>query len=139
MLEAYTMDCHELEFSPQKSEARIQRALRVFPSAILYRILALALYLLGAKRKAVATLVGVPEESLKTALRVVLQDGFQALQDRRRADAAMVVTTPIPSISAHRDHQQQVMKVIVNGGELTIPSMSANDRWHLFCFREKQR
>ena len=75
---AQIMDCRQVEFSPEKSQERIEKALRVFPGKLLMRILAFALHLLGAKRKVVAALVGLPEESVKTALRLVLRDGFAA-------------------------------------------------------------
>ena len=76
------MDCRQVEFSPEKSQERIEKALRVFPRKLLMRILAFALHLLGAERKVVAALVGMPQESVKTALRLVLRDGFAALRDR---------------------------------------------------------
>ncbi len=81
--EVQTMDCRQVEFFPEKSEERINRALQVFPRRLLMRVLAFALYLSGASRKTVAALVEMPEESVKTAIRVVLRDGFSALRDRR--------------------------------------------------------
>jgi len=57
------MVCRQIEFSATKSEERINRALRVFPKGLLMRLLAFVLHLLGAKRKAVAELVDMPEES----------------------------------------------------------------------------
>ena len=80
------MDCREIECSPDKSEERINRALQVFPRKLLMRMLAFTLHLLGAKRKDVATLVDMPEESVKTVVRLVLRDGFYALRDRRRSE-----------------------------------------------------
>ncbi len=77
------MDCRQLDFNPKKSKERIERALNVFSPNLLYRLIAFALYMVGAKRKAVALLAGIPEESLKTLIRVVLQDGYEALFDRR--------------------------------------------------------
>lgn len=101
------MDCRSIEFSAEKSEERIERALRVFGSRVLTRILAFALYLFGAKRKAVAALTGMPEESVKTTLRVLLRDGFPALRDRRCSDApaGSAVTVPLKPISARREGQ----------------------------------
>ncbi len=102
------MDCRPVVFLPEKSEERINRALQVFPRRLLMRVLAFALYLLGASRKAVAALVEMPEESVKTAVRIVLRDGFSALRDRRssRTEAPHVAhpSTPMePRISARRE------------------------------------
>ncbi|MCP3878977.1 MAG: hypothetical protein GY701_11395, partial [Sulfitobacter sp.] len=72
-----------LAFAAEKWRERIQKALQEFPRKLLMRILALALHLLGARRKEVAALVEMPEESVKTLLRLVLRDGFTAVRDRR--------------------------------------------------------
>jgi hypothetical protein len=77
------MDCRHVEFSPTKSQERINKALLVFPRALLMRLLAFSLHLLGAERKAVAALVGMPEQSVKTVVRLAMCDGFPALRDRR--------------------------------------------------------
>ncbi|MDP6523754.1 MAG: hypothetical protein QGH15_05985, partial [Kiritimatiellia bacterium] len=77
------MDCRGIEFSPEKSQERITSALRVFHPGVLNKILAFSIYLLGAKRRSVAEMVGMPDESVKTAVRVTLRDGFAALRDRR--------------------------------------------------------
>ena len=91
------MDCRQLECSPTKSEERINQALHVFPRGLLMRLLAFTLHLLGAKRKAVAALVGMPEESVKTVVRLALRDGFPALRDRRRSEGPPIVTaSPSP-------------------------------------------
>ena len=82
------MDCRQVEFSPEKSQESIHKALQIFPHKLLMRVLAFALHLLGVRRKEVAELVEMPEESVKTLLRVVLSDGFPALHDRRSSSAA---------------------------------------------------
>lgn len=55
------------------------------------RLLAFALHVLGVERKVVAALVGMPDESVKTVVRLAMGDGFQALRDRRRSDWPSVV------------------------------------------------
>ncbi len=77
------MDCRGIEFSPEKSQERITSALKVFRPGVLNKILTFSLYLLGAKRRSIADIAGVPEESVKTTVRVTLHDGFSALRDRR--------------------------------------------------------
>ena len=88
------MDCRQVTFSPEKSQERTHKALQMFPRKLLMRILAFALYLLGASRKEVAALVEMPEESVKTLLRVVLRDGFPALRDRRLSAAPPIAVAP---------------------------------------------
>jgi len=72
--------------------------MRVIPMKVLNRLLGFALYLLGAKRKEVAALVGMPDESLKTFLSASFRDGWEALRDRRHSE-----TRPqkeLPSLSS---------------------------------------
>lgn len=79
------MDCQNIVFSPQQSQKRINKALRVLPPLVLKKVLFFALYLLGAKLKAIATLVEVPEDSIKTTIGRALKDGLPALRDRRQS------------------------------------------------------
>ena len=88
------MDCRQVEFSTEKSQERIHKALQVFPRKLLMRILAFALHLLGARRKEVAALVEMPEESVKTLLRLVLRDGFTAVRDRRLSAVSPMASAP---------------------------------------------
>lgn len=115
------MDCRQLTFSPEQSQARIHTALQVFPRKLLMRVLAFALHLLGARRKAVAALVEMPEESVKTLLRLVLRDGFPALRDRRLAAAPAVAPPSPPQISAHCDPAGWTVQFGPQGATLNIP------------------
>jgi hypothetical protein len=79
------MDCQNIAFSPKQSQKRIERTLRILPSGVLKRILLFALYLLGARVNAIASLVQMPEESVKTTISRVMRDGIPAFLDRRKS------------------------------------------------------
>ena len=117
------MDCRGIEFSPEKSQERITNALRVFPPGVLNKILAFSIYLLGAKRRRVADLVGMPDESVKTAVRVALRDGFAALRDRRCSgiDRRPEACTTAMRISARREDEYCIVDFGVQEKELRIP------------------
>ncbi len=117
------MDCRGIEFSPEKSQERIASALRVFHPRVLNKILAFSIYLLGAKRRRVADLVGMPDESVKTAVRVALRDGFAALRDRRCSgiDGQPKACRPEVCISARREGECCVVEFGVQEKELRIP------------------
>lgn len=117
------MDCRHLEFSPTKSEERINRALHVFPKKLLMRLLAFVLHLLGIDRKAVAELVGTPEESVKTAVRLAMRDGFSALRDRRRSEGPPIARATLnpPRIAVSREGECHVVEVGISGNFLRIP------------------
>lgn len=79
------MNCQNLKFSPAFAKQRLEQAERIFGMSVLKRILCFTLYLLGAKRSAIASTLGIPFESLKTTLRVLQKDELRALEDRRRS------------------------------------------------------
>ena len=118
------MDCRHVAFSPEKSQARILNALQVFPRKVLMRILAFSLHLLGARRKEVAALVEMPEESVKTSVRLALRDGFPALRDRRLSAAPSVAVAPPspPRISARREASGWKVEFGAQGDTLSIPA-----------------
>ena len=118
------MDCRQVVFSAEKSQERIHKALQVFPRKLLMHILAFALHLLGARRKEVAELVEMPEQSVKTLLRLVLRDGFPAVRDRRlSAPSPMVGAQPsLPSISVRRDQKGWVIEFGARKNTLSIPA-----------------
>jgi hypothetical protein len=121
---AQIMDCRQVAFSAEKSQERIHTALQVFPRKLLMRILAFALHLLGARRKDVAALVEMPEESVKTLLRLVLRDGFPAVRDRRlSAVPPMAHAPPSPAqISARRDAHGWIVEFGTRENTLSIPA-----------------
>jgi hypothetical protein len=118
------MDCRDIEFSPEKSAERMERAARVFPAMLLQRIIAFVIYLLGAKRESVASLMDMPQESVKTAVRVILKDGFAAFWDRRRsyvpAAAPQTVVAPM-LISVRREDEWYVVAFGSEANEVKIP------------------
>ena len=118
------MDCRNIAFSPTKSEDRINRVLGVFPKGLLMRLLAFALHLLGVRRQVIASLVGMPEESVKTVVRYVMRDGFPALRDRRRSEGLPVLrATPSPFlITARLEDEGYVVTFGEDGKSLRIPS-----------------
>lgn len=118
------MDCRDIALSPEKSAERMERATQVFPPALLKRIIVFVLYLLGAKRGSVASVMGIPKESVKTAVRVILQDGFAALRDRRRSDAPAIPQTVVAPVhvSARREGEWCIVALGSDANEVKIPA-----------------
>ena len=88
-----------LEFSAQKSEKRIPRAIQAIEPRVVWRILAFALHILGASRKSVAEVLELPEDSVKTTIRTILRDGFYAFLDRRVSHSSQPGTPTIKTVS----------------------------------------
>lgn len=117
------MNCQGIDFSPEKSQERITRALKVFPVEVLNKMLAFSVYLLGAKRQSAAELVGMPDESVKTTVRVTLRDGIGALRDRRYSgvDRPSEACTAELRISVRREDEFYIVDFGVPEKELRIP------------------
>jgi hypothetical protein len=120
------MDCQCIEFSSKKSQQRIDRFLSVFGSKLLNRIIAFSLYLLGAKRNVVASLVGMPENTIKTMLGTIKNDGFTALRDRRQSietcSSSMSEPSPLEwQVSLRTEGLYWILCFGNTGSELKIP------------------
>lgn len=113
------LSCQDISFSAEWAGRRQERLAAVLGVVLVRRIVALALYLLGAKRSAVAELVGVPTESLRTLLRRLLADGLPALQDRRRSPklAAAPEQAGVKMIVG----EEEVRVSLGKTGELRVP------------------
>jgi hypothetical protein len=117
------MNCHELDFSPIKATERFNRAELVFGKNVLTKIVMFVLYILGAKRNAVAKFLGIPDESAKTSLRVLFRDGVSAFQDRRQSNGQNMPKTVRnkSEISVHSDGQFVVINFGPNMSSLKLP------------------
>lgn len=108
------MDCQDMVFSPSYSRKRIEKALLVLPDLVLKKMLFFSLYLLGARIGAIASLVGMPEESGKTVIKRISKAGLPALGDRRQAAKSYEHQLPQPAI------RSQQVSVITEGDSCLI-------------------
>ena len=116
------MNCQELDFSPIKAAERFNRAQLVFGKKVLTKIVMFVLYILGAKRNAIAKFLGIPDESAKTSLRVLFRDGVSAFRDRRQSNSQSMpehVRNKF-EISVHTDGQFIVVNFGPNLSSLKI-------------------
>lgn len=96
------MDCQGMVFSPSHSHKRIKKALLILPELVLKKMLFFSLYLLGARIGAIASLVGMPEESGKTVIKRISKGGLPALGDRRQSAKAYEYQLPHSAILSHQ-------------------------------------
>jgi len=101
-------------FSTSHSHKRIKKALLILPELVLKKMLFFSLYLLGARIGAIASLVGMPEESGKTVIKRISKGGLPALGDRRQSAKAYEYQLPHPTI------QSQQVSVITEGDSCLI-------------------
>jgi len=69
--------------SPDQCQRRIEAAKNALGEGVLVRLLAVALFLLGASRRAISEGLRLPKPTLTSLTERVLRDGLPALEDRR--------------------------------------------------------
>ena len=61
--------CQSVKFDEAKSQRRIEKAINIFGETIIKRILCFSLFLLGATRISIASLLEMPSETVKTTIK----------------------------------------------------------------------
>ena len=106
------MNCDPLDFSPEHSRRRIRQAKTLFGEKVVNRILAWALFLLGASKPRICSLLDFKAGSLRTLLYRLQNQGLGALEDRRSKTSSFkaLVAPVIPlKVSVHeRDDDRQI-------------------------------
>lgn len=100
-----------LQFSPHRSQQRLKKVKRILGQAVAYRILAFALYLLGANVQVLAAFLKMPRDTVKSLIDRVATEGLPALEDRRRKTSTFV---PQPR------RQTEELKLVLEEEHLTI-------------------
>ncbi len=123
------IDCQQLRFSLAVGGERQEKAEAALGMNVVTKILGLALYWLGGKRPQIAEGLGVPENSLRTTVRVVLQDGLAGLEDRRRSHSqGILLPSPQPATEAVTVVREDDL-ITIRFGSIGVPlTISAPNR-----------
>jgi len=87
------------KFSPLKAQKRISKANDILGKNVVRWLIGFVLFLLGAKRKDVSNLLGIPYETLNSFISRIWKDGIKAFEDRRTSWATPQ-TPPERAVSA---------------------------------------
>ena len=112
-----------LEFSRALSESRIEKACGTLGEAVVKRILAFALFLLGARRQDISQHLAIPLGTLFSLLTRIGGAGLPALEDRRRKDSGLL-PPPTPqelSFEVSSEPCELVLKIGDGALQLRIP------------------
>lgn len=118
-------NCQQTEFSNQFASQRIEKARKILGNKVVTKILSFALYLMGAKRSEIASQLGLSENSLRTTLRSLFNDGLPALEDRRSSFSAFL-PKPTPNtkptkVILKEDKSHIVINFAQDASPITIP------------------
>ena len=130
------IDCQNLTFSPELANARITKAESLFGRLVLRRILCFALFLLGSNRRAIAQMLRISFESVKTTLRVVNRDGLPAFEDRRRAASTFLPPPTAGLFNSNFVYLAFIMLFQVQELDSSIIDQNSMrfDKGHRLCF-----
>jgi len=99
------------EFSLHRSQQRLEKADRILGKSLVRRILAFALYLLGADFQTISHILAIPQNTIKSRLRRIWSEGLVSFEDRRQkssaflpvAEPAEVPPRPSPRVSIQNE------------------------------------
>ena len=98
-LKGDVLDC-QLQFSSSQSQKRLQFAYSILGEKATHRLIAAALYLLGARRSAIANFLNLSGDTLKSFFSRFLHEGIPALHDGRTKIAqspSQLSSLPMPA------------------------------------------
>ncbi len=118
------LNYQHLKFNSELSEKRMGTANKILGEKVVKRILAFALFLLGAHRRATAELLNMPQDTLKSFINRALRIGITAFEDGRRKVSAFL--PPGAVVPAKPSAFLECDKVIADFGmldrTLTVPA-----------------
>ncbi len=124
------LDCRKFEFSPSVASNRIKKARSVLGEAVVTRLLAFALYLMGMKQSRIAKALGIPLETARSLNRRIQSTGIGALQDRRKSDSAQPIRqaaeAPVAPALSICLSESSVLEI--KAGAITIPQENTVQR-----------
>lgn len=96
------------QFSLHRSQQRLEKAKGILGEAVVSKILAFALYLLGANVQALAGFLKMPLDTVKSLIDRVSTEGLPALEDRRQKTSTFVGqprrTKENPTLTVEAEH-----------------------------------
>jgi hypothetical protein len=119
------MNCERLSFSQELSDQRISQAEVLLSRKIVQKILAYALFLLGANRSAISTLLNMPPGTIRSLVLAINRRGLSAFEDQR--SKASSFKSPLPEqITPTIAIEDSWVKVDFQAGNLVLQIPDAN-------------
>lgn len=111
---------YDPNFSRPRSQQRLDHAERILGKMVVRRIVAFVLYLLGADFQAIARILAMSQNTVKSILRRTWQEGLAAFEDRRRRTSTFLPitasgdSTPPPTVRVDENY----INVVWSAGEI---------------------
>ena len=119
------MNCERLSFSQELSDQRISKSEVLLSRKIVQKILAYALFLLGANRSEISSFLNMPPGTIRSLVLAITRRGLSAFEDQRSKDSSF--KPPLPErITPMIAIEDSLVKVDFQVGHLVLQIPDAN-------------
>jgi hypothetical protein len=118
------LNYQHLKFYSELSEKRMGKANEILGEKVVKHILAFAFFLLGAHRRAIAELLNMPQDTLKSFIERVFRIGITAFEDgRRKVSAFLPLGAVVPGKpSAFLEYDRLIADFGMPDRTVTVPA-----------------
>jgi len=113
------MNFNALKFQQKLSDNRLEQAKNLFGDKIVLKILAFALFLLGATRSSIASFLNMPSGSIRSLIRSLNYMGLAALEDQRSSRSSFKASLP-PDITPYIEISEPFLDINLGIGNRRI-------------------
>jgi hypothetical protein len=119
------MNCENLTFSQKLSEQRTAQAKVLLGDKVIRKLIAYALFLLGATRSTIASFLDIPGGSVRSLILAVNKQGLPALEDQRSKTSSFRPQAPL-HIKPKLEQRETRIRVNFGIGDLLIDIENSN-------------
>ena len=119
-------NCGKLSFSEKLSSQRIAKVEAFLGSRVVTKIVAFALFLLGANKTAIASNINMPLGSLKSLILAINERGLSGIEDQRRKTSTLKPTKFVNNITTTLVSEDSGLSINFEPGNLTFHIPDSN-------------
>lgn len=120
------INCGKLSFSEKLSSQRIAKTEAVIGSKVVTKIVAFALFLLGANKNIIASTTNMPIGSLKSLILSINKRGLAGIEDQRRKASTFKSVKSVSKITTKLISENSGLNIYFEPGGLTLHIPDSN-------------
>jgi len=120
------INCEKLSFSEKLSSQRIAKAEALIGKKVVTKVVAFALFLLGANKIIIASTIKMPIGSLKSLLLAINKRGLAGFEDQRRKTSTFKLAKPVNDITTTLISENSGISINFEPGNLTLHIPNSN-------------
>ncbi|MCP4550976.1 MAG: hypothetical protein GY834_02805 [Bacteroidetes bacterium] len=120
------INCEKLSFSEKLSSQRIAKVEALLGSKVVTKMVAFALFLLGANKTAIASTINMPIGSLKSLILAIKKRGLAGIEDQRRKTSTFKPSKSDSKITTILISENSGLNINFEPGNLTLHLPDSN-------------